>query len=62
MAGADLRGAAVAMQRASFARYAIDAGVAPTEVAGWLQDIEGAIARERYLFVLPQFVVTGIKQ
>jgi ubiquinone/menaquinone biosynthesis C-methylase UbiE len=62
MAGTDLRGAAVAMQRASFARYAIDAGVAATEVAGWLQDIENAIARGRYLFVLPQFVVTGIKQ
>jgi ubiquinone/menaquinone biosynthesis C-methylase UbiE len=62
MTGADTRGAAVAMQRASFARYAIDAGVAQGEVEAWLKDIDHAIAWGRYLFVLPQFVVTGIKQ
>jgi hypothetical protein len=50
------------MQRASFARYAIDAGVAQGEVEAWLKDIDHAIAWGRYLFVLPQFVVTGIKQ
>ena len=61
MAGADTRGAAVAMQRASFARYAIDAGVAKGEVEEWLKDIDRAIAKGRYLFVLPQFVVTGVK-
>ncbi|HJU28553.1 MAG TPA: methyltransferase domain-containing protein, partial [Candidatus Binataceae bacterium] len=61
-AGADTTGRSAPMMRESLSRYAIDSGaVAETEVRQWLRDIDDAIAAGRFLFVLPQFVVRGIK-
>lgn len=61
-AGADTTGRAAPMLKVSLARYARDSGrFAASEVEGWLNDIDGAISRGRYCFVLPQFVVRGIK-
>jgi SAM-dependent methyltransferase len=61
-AGADTTGRSSPMMRASLARYALDSGaIAEAEVRTWLRDIDNAIAAGRFLFVLPQFVVRGIK-
>lgn len=62
-AGADITGRATPMLKVSLAQYARDSGrFSAAEVAEWLHDIDDAIATGRYLFVLPQFVVRGIKQ
>ncbi len=62
MAGADVAGRSLPMLKASFARYARDSGrVGVDEVDRWLRMVEAAIIGGRYLFVLPQFVVRGIK-
>ncbi|HWG05885.1 MAG TPA: methyltransferase domain-containing protein [Beijerinckiaceae bacterium] len=61
-AGADTTGRSSPMMKASLARYAVDSGViTEAEVRAWLHDIDDAIAAGRFLFVLPQFVVRGIK-
>jgi SAM-dependent methyltransferase len=63
MAGADVAGRSLPMLKASFARYARDSGqVSADDVARWVQMVEAAIARGRFLFVLPQFVVRGMKK
>ncbi len=62
-AGADTVGRSVPMLKASFARYALDSGkITPAEVEGWLADITGAIAAGTFVFVLPQFVVRGVRK
>ncbi len=62
MAGADTVGRATPMLRASLARYAVDSGEIPAEeVSVWLGDIDRAIERGRFLFILPQFVARGTK-
>ncbi len=62
-AGADTVGRSLPMLRASFARYALDSGkIAAAEVERWLAEVNAAIAAGRFLFVLPQFVVRGVKQ
>jgi ubiquinone/menaquinone biosynthesis C-methylase UbiE len=61
-AGADIRGRAAPMLKVSLAQYARDSGrLTADEVDGWLGDIDQAIASGRYMFVLPQFVVRGVK-
>jgi SAM-dependent methyltransferase len=61
-AGADTAGRSLPMLKASFARYARDSGkIAGAEVEGWFVDIDRAVASGSYMFVLPQFVVRGIK-
>jgi SAM-dependent methyltransferase len=61
-AGADTVGRSLPMLKASFARYARDSGkVATAEVEGWFADIDRAVAAGSFLFVLPQFVVRGIR-
>jgi SAM-dependent methyltransferase len=63
IAGADVAGRSLPMLKASFARYARDSGqVSPDDIARWVQMVEAAIARGRFLFVLPQFVVRGMKK
>jgi SAM-dependent methyltransferase len=63
LAGADTVGRSLPMLKASFARYARDSGkVAEDEVEGWLGEIDRAIAAGTFLFVLPQFVVRGVKK
>lgn len=60
--GADTVGRALPMLRASLARYAGDSGkIAAQEITRWLADIDDAIARGMFLFVLPQFVVRGVR-
>ena len=50
------------MLKASFARYARDSGkIAGAEVEGWFADIDRAVASGSFMFVLPQFVVRGIR-
>ncbi len=62
-AGADTVGRSLPMLQASFARYALDSGkIAAAEVERWLAAVNAAIAVEQFLFVLPQFVVRGVKQ
>ncbi len=62
LAGADTAGRSLPMLKASFARYARDSGqIAPAEVDRWFEDIDHAVASGSFLFVLPQFVVRGIK-
>src|SRR5258708_8922585 len=62
-AGADTAGRSMPMLKASFARYARDSGkIAAAEVEGWFGDIDRAVASGSYLFVLPQFVVRGIRK
>lgn len=62
-AGADTAGRTTPMLKESLARYARDSGRVPaTDVDAWLADIDAAIANGRYLFLLPQFVVRGIKE
>src|SRR3984957_16029605 len=61
-AGADTAGRSLPMLKASFARYARDSGkIAAAEVEGWFADIDRAVASGSFLFVLPQFVVRGIR-
>jgi len=63
LAGADTAGRSLPMLKASFARYARDSGkVAPDEVTRWFEDIDHAVASGSFLFVLPQFVVRGIRK
>ncbi len=62
LAGADTVGRSLPMLRASFARYAKDSGaIGEQEIAQWLGAIDRAIERGNFLFVLPQFVVRGMK-
>src|SRR5262249_834519 len=62
-AGADTAGRSLPMLKASFARYARDSGaVSAGELDQWMADIDAAVANHSYLFVLPQFVVRGIKK
>lgn len=61
-AGADVMGRSLPMLRASLSRYARDSGrVAKGEVDRWLGAIDSSIKDGRFMFVLPQFVVRGIK-
>ena len=63
MAGADVAGRSLPMLKASLARYARDSGrVSEEDTAGWVRMVESAIATGKFLFVLPQFVVRGVKQ
>jgi len=60
--GADQTGRSTPMQRASLANYAADSGqISQDEIRQWLEDIERAVETGRYLFILPQFVVRGVK-
>jgi len=60
--GADTVGRSLPMLKASFARYARDSGkIASADVEGWFADIDRAVAGGSFLFVLPQFVVRGIR-
>jgi arsenite methyltransferase len=62
LAGADTVGRALPMLTASFARYARDSRrVEEAEVAAWLASIQRAIEQQSFFFVLPQFVVRGVK-
>jgi len=59
---ADTAGRSLPMLKASFARYARDSGkIAAAEVEGWFADIDRAVAGGSFLFVLPQFVVRGMR-
>jgi ubiquinone/menaquinone biosynthesis C-methylase UbiE len=63
LAGADTAGRSLPMLKASFARYARDSGkIASGEVDRWFEDIDHAVAIGSFLFVLPQFVVRGIRK
>lgn len=63
LAGADTAGRSLPMLRESFARYARDSGrISEEEVAEWLSGIDRAIERGTFLFVLPQFVVRGVRK
>lgn len=63
LAGADTVGRSLPMLKASFARYARDSGkIAAGEVDRWFEDIDHAVASGSFLFVLPQFVVRGIRK
>lgn len=63
LAGADTVGRSLPMLKASFARYARDSGkIAPGEVDRWFEDIDDAVSSGTFLFVLPQFVVRGIRK
>ena len=62
-AGADTAGRSLPMLKASFARYARDSGkVAASEVDQWFKDIDAAVRGGLFMFVLPQFVVRGIRK
>ena len=62
LAGADTAGRALPMLTASFARYARDSGrIEAAEIAAWLVSIQSAIEQHNFFFVLPQFVVRGVK-
>lgn len=61
-AGADQVGRSTPMQQASLAAYARDSGeIDREEIQQWLADIDFAVEHERYLFILPQFVVRGVR-
>jgi ubiquinone/menaquinone biosynthesis C-methylase UbiE len=61
-ASPDRKGYMAGMLRNSIARYAIDAGsVAASDVTQWLSEVEQALETGRYLFLLPQFAVSGRK-
>jgi SAM-dependent methyltransferase len=63
LSGADVAGRSLPMLKASFARYARDSGgMTGEETARWLQMVEAAIAAGNFLFVLPQFIVRGMKK
>ncbi|HVN27856.1 MAG TPA: methyltransferase domain-containing protein [Candidatus Binataceae bacterium] len=62
LAGADTSGRALPMLKESFARYARDSGkVAADDIAAWLAAVQRAIDSGNFFFVLPQFVVSGVK-
>ncbi len=59
-ASPDRKGLMAGMLRNSIARYAVDSGkVSAAEVQRWLAELEQARSAGRYLFLLPQFVVSG---
>jgi ubiquinone/menaquinone biosynthesis C-methylase UbiE len=59
-ASPDRKGLMAGMLRNSIARYAVDSGkVSAAEVQQWLAELDRAQAEGRYLFLLPQFVVSG---
>jgi ubiquinone/menaquinone biosynthesis C-methylase UbiE len=61
-ANPDRKGLMAGMLRNSIARYARDSGkVSAAAVAQWLADLERALQSGRYLFLLPQFLVSGRK-
>ena len=61
-AGADTVGRSLPMLKASFARYARDSGkIADAEIKRWFGEIDRAVATGSFLFVLPQFVVRGVR-
>jgi ubiquinone/menaquinone biosynthesis C-methylase UbiE len=61
-ASPDRKGLMAGMLRNSIARYAVDSGQVPaTSVEHWLSEVEQALRTGRYLFLLPQFVVSGRK-
>ena len=61
-AGADTVGRSLPMLKASFARYARDSGkIADAEVKRWFVEIDSSVASGSFLFVLPQFVVRGVR-
>ena len=50
------------MLKESFARYAHDSGrISDEEIAAWLASVQRAIDEGNFFFVLPQFVVSGVK-
>jgi len=60
--GADQSGRTAPIQRASFANYAAASGqISSDEIQQWLADIARAVECGLYLFILPQFVVRGVK-
>ena len=62
LAGADTAGRALPMLNASFARYARDSGrIEEAEIAAWLASVERAIEQRGFFFVLPQFLIRGVK-
>ena len=62
-AGADTVGRAAPMLKVSLAQYARDSGqFAKNDIDEWLRDLDNAIADGSYCFVLPQFVVRGLKK
>jgi ubiquinone/menaquinone biosynthesis C-methylase UbiE len=62
-AGADTAGRSLPMLKASFARYARDSGqISEGEIAAWLASVERAIEEGSFFFVLPQFVIRGIRK
>ena len=62
LAGADTVGRALPMLKESFARYAHDSGrISNEEIAAWLASVQRAIDEGNFFFVLPQFVVSGVK-
>jgi len=62
-AGADTVGRSVTMMRESQSRYARDSGQIPArDIEQWLADLESAVKRGTYLFVLPQFAARGTKK
>ena len=62
LAGADTAGRALPMLKASFARYARDSGrIEEADIAAWLASVERAIEQRSFFFVLPQFVIRGVK-
>ena len=61
-ANPDRRGLMAGMLRNSIARYALDSHKVPAStVQQWLSDVEQALQAGRYLFLLPQFLVSGRK-
>jgi ubiquinone/menaquinone biosynthesis C-methylase UbiE len=63
MAGADTAGRSLPMLKASFARYAHDSGKVPDpDIGAWLASIDRAIEQGTFFFVLPQFVVRGVRK
>ncbi len=61
-ASPDRKGLMTGMLRNSLARYARDSGqVSAATVEQWLADVDQALKAGRYLFLLPQFLVSGRK-
>ncbi len=61
-ASPDRKGFMAGMLRNSIARYAVDSGqVSASVVKQWLAEVDAALGAGRYLFLLPQFVVSGRK-
>ena len=61
-ANPDRKGLMTGMLRNSIARYARDSGkVSAATVEQWLSNVEQALKTGRFLFLLPQFQVSGRK-